>query len=139
MTSFKDFLNEQFVKDKNFEKRFYKGLEKSRIALEITSFRERAGLTQSQLAERAHTSQSAIARLESEDYHGYSIKTLRKIAEVLEVELVVSLRDKNKAVNKEKSKGKVLSLFGYKPKKRTSSQYNYEDIPGLVFKENVSG
>ena len=94
MTGFKDFLKEQFKADKDLEKDFYKGLEKSRIAIEIAAFREREGLTQAELARRVGTSQSAIVRMENADYQNYSIRTLRKISEVLDLELLVSLRDK---------------------------------------------
>jgi len=94
MTTFKDFLKDQLKGDKDLEKNFYKGLEKTRIAIEIAAAREKAGLTQMELARRAGSSQSAIARMENTDYQNYSIRTLRKIAEVLNLELVVTLRDK---------------------------------------------
>jgi transcriptional regulator with XRE-family HTH domain len=94
MTSFKDFLQDQFKDDKNLEKDFYKGLEKTRIAIEIAAAREKAGLTQTELARRVGMSQSAIARMENTGYQNYSIRTLRKIAKVLELELFVTLRDK---------------------------------------------
>ena len=93
MISFRDFLKEQF-KDKEFEAEFYKGLEKLRIATEIAYHREKKGLTQAQLAKLINTSQSTIARLENPDYKNYSMRTLRKIAETLDLELVVSLREK---------------------------------------------
>lgn len=93
MISFRDFLKEQF-KDKEFETEFYKGLEKLRIATEIAYHREKKGLTQAQLAKLIKTSQSTIARLENPDYRNYSMQTLRKIAEALDLELVVSFREK---------------------------------------------
>lgn len=93
MKYFRDFLREEF-KDKKFESQFYKDMEKARIALEINFYREKAGLSQAELAERINSSQSAVARLENPEYKGYSIRVLRKIAEVLDLELFVSLRDK---------------------------------------------
>lgn len=54
-----------------------------KIAARIIRARTKRGLTQRELAELAGTSQSAIARLESGSYDGYTLRTLRKIAEVL--------------------------------------------------------
>jgi len=93
MKAFRDYLKEQF-KDKNLEEKFYKRLEKERIAAEILYYREKLNLTQKELAGKINSSQSAIARLEDSDYHNYSIKVLRKIASVLNLELVVTFREK---------------------------------------------
>lgn len=49
------------------------------LAAQIIEARGRAGLTQSELAERMHTSQSAIARLESGKSRP-SVATLEKLA-----------------------------------------------------------
>lgn len=51
------------------------------IALQLIRLRKRHGWTQAQLARRLHTSQQAVARLESLDYAGYSLKMLTRIAE----------------------------------------------------------
>ncbi len=50
------------------------------IARELIAARSRAGLTQAQLAERMHTTQSTIARLES----GKSMPSLRTLARYAE-------------------------------------------------------
>lgn len=93
MKRFRDFLKEEF-KDKGLEKKFYSELESGRIAGEIAFYREKAGLTQKALADKVGTSQSAIARLENPNYKGYSIKLLRKIADIFDLELVVTYREK---------------------------------------------
>ena len=93
MKKFREFLKEE-LKDREFGKIYYKGLEKARIAIEIANFREKKGLTQDELAKMINTSQSAIARLENPDYKGYSINTLRKVAGALEIEVVVSFKEK---------------------------------------------
>jgi transcriptional regulator with XRE-family HTH domain len=54
-----------------------------RIAEQIVALRERAGLTQEQLAKRLKTARSVISRLEDADYHGHSMRMLEKIAAVL--------------------------------------------------------
>jgi ribosome-binding protein aMBF1 (putative translation factor) len=53
------------------------------VARLIYEAREKAGLTQAQLATRVGTTQSAIARLEAADYNGHSLTMLRRIAEAL--------------------------------------------------------
>lgn len=126
MTSFKDFLNEQFKDDKQLEKDFYKGLEKTRISVEITAFREKAGLTQTELAKRVGTSQSAVARMENSDYQNYSIRTLRKIAEVLDLELVVSLKGKKQPDEPVIKTNKVISLSDYQAKSRYAKGYSFD-------------
>jgi len=132
MTNFKDFLKEQFKADKELEKDFYKGLEKSRIAIEIAAFREKEGLTQAELARRVGTSQSAIARMENADYQNYSIRTLRKIAEVLDLELLVSLRDKKLPAEPVLKPQNIFSLQEYRMKSRSASG-DYE-FPEPFFK-----
>ena len=128
MTSFKDFLQDQFKDDKNLEKDFYKGLEKTRIAIEIAAAREKAGFTQTELARRVGTSQSAIARMENTDYQNYSIRTLRKIAEVLELELVVTLRDKKQPAEPAVKPDNVISIKDYLLTRRYSlGRYTFSD------------
>jgi transcriptional regulator with XRE-family HTH domain len=50
------------------------------VASEIFRIRADARLTQAQLAKRAGTHQSVIARLEDADYEGHSLRMLERIA-----------------------------------------------------------
>ncbi|OGZ60926.1 MAG: hypothetical protein A2919_00040 [Candidatus Spechtbacteria bacterium RIFCSPLOWO2_01_FULL_43_12] len=52
-------------------------------ALTIIKMRKKKKLTQSQLAQKAGTTQQVIARLESLTYRSYSLKTLEKLAKAL--------------------------------------------------------
>ena len=94
MKKFRDFLNEE-LKDKELAKDYYKELEKTRIAIEITNFREKKGITQKELAKMINTTQSVIARLENPEYKKYSLSTLKKVADALNLELIVSFKEKN--------------------------------------------
>ncbi len=125
MKTFRDLLKDEF-KDTKFKKSFYQGLEKTRIAVEITSARERRGLSQKQLANLVGSSQSAIARLENPDYDAYSIKTLRKIAEALDLELIVSLQDRAEVLA-EKSQARIIKVFVVTnwPKKERGYEYDF--------------
>jgi predicted transcriptional regulator len=70
---------------KNVEfKREYDSLdEEFALAKEIIKFRKKRNLTQKELAERIGSSQPAIARIESGNYHNVSLAFLRKIASAL--------------------------------------------------------
>ena len=140
MTSFKDFLNEQFAEDTDFENQFFAKKEKIRIALEIVHFREAAKLTQKQLADRIGTSQSAIARMENDNYHNYSIRVLRKIAEILDLELIVSLKEKHsKETTKDVRTPKIISLPGYGERKKYADGYIFEGIGNYLLPKKVVG
>jgi predicted transcriptional regulator len=70
-----------------------KSIERQRqkigIAMEIFRLREKAGLTQKQLADKVGTRQSVISRLEDADYRGHSLEMLRRIAEALDYRLEI--------------------------------------------------
>ena len=53
------------------------------VAQMIYDAREKAGLTQKQLAELIGTKQQVIARLEDADYEGHSLSMLQRIAAAL--------------------------------------------------------
>lgn len=61
------------------------------IAFQIIALREKAGLTQKQLADLVGTKQSNIARLESADYTGYTLKTLEKVTRALRSRLEIRI------------------------------------------------
>jgi ribosome-binding protein aMBF1 (putative translation factor) len=88
----------------------YAALEKKhKVALEIADLvilhRTRTGLTQEALAERMHTSVSAISRLES-GFHVPSMETLRKLAEAVggrvKIEIQIDDVEPVKAVSRSK-------------------------------------
>jgi len=65
--------------------------EKAHVAMQISHFRTKAGLTQKQLANLVGTTQSVISRLESTEYRGHSMNMLGKIATALCCEVRVNL------------------------------------------------
>jgi len=75
---------------------FRKGYEREKrsvfLAYRILTLRMKLGLSQKELAARMRTSQQAVARLESGEHRGFTLKTLEKAAEALGAELVVDLR-----------------------------------------------
>src|SRR5436190_828942 len=89
-TNFDLYLEEQ-LKDPDFAERFEKAGEAWDVALQIVALREKAGLSQKDLARKLKTSQQNISRLESFSYEGHSLTMLRRVAEVLGAKVQVSL------------------------------------------------
>src|SRR5688572_12013300 len=92
-TNFDVYLEEQ-LKDPAFAERFEKAGEAWDVALQIAALREKAGLSQRDLARKLKTSQQNISRLESPSYEGHSLTMLRRVAEVLGVTVRVTLAPK---------------------------------------------
>ena len=81
-TNFDLYLEEQ-LKDPVFAERFEKAGEAWDVAIQIAALREKAGLSQKDLARKLRTSQQQISRLESPSYEGHSLSMLRRVAEAL--------------------------------------------------------
>jgi ribosome-binding protein aMBF1 (putative translation factor) len=60
------------------------------IARAIAGVRISQGMTQAELAEKIQCQQENITRLESEDYQGYTVKQLQKIAEAVGARLEIN-------------------------------------------------
>src|SRR5580765_4631601 len=89
-TNFDLFLEEQ-LRDPQFAVRFERAGEAWDVALQIVALREKAGLSQKQLARKLKTSQQNISRLESPAYEGHSLSMLRRVAHALHARLRVVL------------------------------------------------
>lgn len=59
------------------------------VASLIYQIREKAGLTQKQLATRIGTTQSVISRLEDADYEGQSLQMLRRVADAVDADIEI--------------------------------------------------
>jgi ribosome-binding protein aMBF1 (putative translation factor) len=88
---FEDWLKKE-LKDPQFRRGYEHEKRGVFLAYRILTLREKLGLSQKAMAQRMGTSQQAVARLESGEYEGYTLKTLEKVAEALGAELVVDLR-----------------------------------------------
>jgi transcriptional regulator with XRE-family HTH domain len=105
-TNFDLYLEEQ-LKDPVFAERFEKAGEAWDVALQLTALREKAGLSQKELARKLHTSQQNISRLESPSYEGHSLARLRRVAEVLGATVHVTLATKEETEPMTLSEAKV--------------------------------
>ncbi len=81
-TKFDQYLEEQ-LKGPAFARRFERAGQAWDVALQIAALRQRAGLSQRELAKRVKTSQQQICRLESPGYEGHSLSMLRRVAREL--------------------------------------------------------
>src|SRR5258705_3136701 len=81
-TNFDRYLDEQ-LRDPAFAARFKSAGEAWDVALQIAALREKAGLSQKDLAKLLRTSQQQISRLESPGYEGHSLSILRRVAAAL--------------------------------------------------------
>ena len=88
-TNFDRYLEEQ-LKDPAFAGRFKRAGEAWDVALQIAALRQRAGLSQKDLAKLLKTSQQQISRLESPGYEGHSLSMLRRVAEALHAHVRVT-------------------------------------------------
>ena len=95
-TNFDLFLEEQ-LRDPDFAERFKRAGEAWDVALQIAALREKAGLSQKDLARKLHTSQQQISRLESPSYEGHSLSMLRRVADVLGATVRVTLAPKEES------------------------------------------
>jgi DNA-binding XRE family transcriptional regulator len=82
---FKELLSKK-MKDPKFRREWESSGEEFDLAKKIIQLRSKAGMTQKDLAERAHTSQPSIARLESGSYRNLSLSFLRRVGGALNVE-----------------------------------------------------
>lgn len=93
-------LHKRYVRDDPLKK---VALEQERVSAQVArmikDMRERAGLSQKELADAIGTGQSAISRLEDADYEGHSLRMLQRVADALEQKLVVQMTTEDTARN----------------------------------------
>ena len=94
-TNFDRYLDQQ-LEDPAFAARFKRAGEAWDVALQISALREKAGLSQKDLAKLLGTSQQQISRLESPSYEGHSLSMLRRVASVLRARVRVVLEPAEK-------------------------------------------
>ncbi|MEI7937976.1 MAG: helix-turn-helix domain-containing protein [Verrucomicrobiota bacterium] len=95
-TNFDVFLEEQ-LRDPDFAERFRRAGEAWDVALQIAALREKAGLSQKDLARKLKTSQQQISRLESPSYEGHSLSMLRRVGKVLSAKVRVIFEPEDEA------------------------------------------
>lgn len=79
------------LKDPDFRKAYEEADTEVRLAVAVAEAREKAGLSQAELAELLHTKQSNISRIERGGQN-VTVATLDKIARALHLRLEIQLR-----------------------------------------------
>jgi DNA-binding transcriptional regulator YiaG len=100
--TFKEHLHEE-LKDPEFRRYYEEERQALELAIKITRLREKMGLSQQDLARLMNTSQQAISRLESGEYEGFTLKTLKRIAEVTGTMLKIEFKPMRSAAKRLKA------------------------------------
>ena len=82
MTKLNDALAQK-MQNPEFRQAFDECEQEFQIAQQLTKLRKQKGYTQKELAEKAHTSQSAIARLESGQHQNLTLAFLQRVSRAL--------------------------------------------------------
>jgi DNA-binding XRE family transcriptional regulator len=82
---YRDVLKEK-MKNPTFRKEWEKTQKEFDLACQMIELRLKSGMTQKELAQKAKTSQPAIARVESGSYRNVTMDFLRKIGDVYGLE-----------------------------------------------------
>lgn len=94
-SSLQDYLGELTRKNPAFTAYLERGRRRAALAMKIRGLREKAGLSQSQLAKKAGMHQPGIARIEN-GRSETSVETLDKVAAALGCSLVVDLEPRSR-------------------------------------------
>ena len=86
-----DLYLEQQLKDPGFARRFEAAGEAWDVAMQIAALREKAGLSQNELARKVKTTQQQISRMESPAYEGHSLSMVRRVARALNAEVKIAI------------------------------------------------
>jgi ribosome-binding protein aMBF1 (putative translation factor) len=82
------------LKDPDFKKEWHKLDTEFELLESMIKAREKAGITQEELAKKIGTKQPALSRLERGGFKKATVETLNKIAEALDARLVIKLQHK---------------------------------------------
>jgi len=78
-------------RNRAFASAFDKKRAEAEVAFQIRRLREAKGWTQNDLAKKAGCSQQAISAIEQAGYKRHSLPLLRRVAQVLDADVVVAL------------------------------------------------
>ncbi len=80
---------DKLMEDEKFREEFEEEYSRLLISEKLAKLRKSAHLTQEALAEKIHTTKSAISRYESASYRRYSISLLERIAHACGAEIEI--------------------------------------------------
>jgi len=92
----KEYIAEQ-MKDPDFKKSWDDLDPEFQVLEAMIKAREKSGITQAELARRMGTKQSVISRLEHGAFSKATLETIKKIADALDMRLVIKMQPKKAA------------------------------------------
>jgi ribosome-binding protein aMBF1 (putative translation factor) len=92
-TTLEAHIKEQ-MKDPEFKNAWHDLDTEFELLASMIKAREKAGLTQEELAKKIGTKQPALSRLERGGFKKATVETLNKIAEALDARLIIKLQHK---------------------------------------------
>ncbi len=87
---FNDYINKRLKNNPKLAKDFWSGYDKFKIGVLLKEARLKAGYTQEEVAERIHTTKSAISRIENH-VEDVRLSTLDKFAQAIGKTLHISI------------------------------------------------
>lgn len=108
-------LADRLERDAAFRRRYIRMFAQAEVAAEIRALRKSRRLRQAEVADLAHTGQSAISRIEKADYDGWTFKTLIGIAEALRARLRITFEPIEDVVSSYRTQpedGEMVITFG---------------------------
>jgi transcriptional regulator with XRE-family HTH domain len=86
--------------DREFRERYLRRWAANEVSAELRGMRHLRKLKQAALAQKAKTGQSAISRIEKQNYDGWTFKTLLTIAIALDARLTIKLEPVEDVIRK---------------------------------------
>jgi transcriptional regulator with XRE-family HTH domain len=120
MSNFNTFVNEQLARDE-VAREYQRLAPFYRLADQLVSLRKKRSLSQSELAEKAETTQAVVSRLENVSVH-CSLESIVRLAEALDALVEVRLIPSEDLAKKE------IQVPGNQPCKE-----NGNSLPGLIY------
>ncbi len=87
---------DKLMEDDNFREGYLQEYKNLALSEKIAEMRHKANLTQKELAEKIHTTRSAISRYENADYNSYSIPLLTRMATACGSDIEIRFKSKGK-------------------------------------------
>lgn len=83
---------DKLMEDNSFREEYVQEYKNLALSEKIAELRHKAHYTQEELAEKIHTTRSAISRYENADYNRYSMALLTRIARVCGAEIEIRFK-----------------------------------------------
>jgi ribosome-binding protein aMBF1 (putative translation factor) len=106
-----ELLDRMAVRDPELESLTDAARVNATVAQLIYAARQKAGLSQVELAERIGSKQAVISRLEDADYDGHSLTMLQRIAAALGKQVTVEFQDIQKAPTRRRPSGRLADVL----------------------------